>query len=191
MNWLSISCLVICMSRWCSGTSVKMAIRCFLRDSSYLLWENWPQSSSCQVLWKVLNDPWPLKSPLALTPFHLRVPGELDTYETLSSDMQKNVLSALQRLKVVTKMRLWVAWWASANVFGFLLISWSVWEAVWCSSICFLITGQSRMNTEWARKVSEEFRTHSVSSHQADAVLFKCPCLFHQSVRFDFLLLSL
>uniref|UniRef100_H3DFV6 Glyceronephosphate O-acyltransferase n=2 Tax=Tetraodon nigroviridis TaxID=99883 RepID=H3DFV6_TETNG len=32
--------------------------------------------------------------------------GELDTYETLSSDVQKNVLSALRRLKVVAKTRL-------------------------------------------------------------------------------------
>lgn len=85
--------------------------------------------------------------------------------------MQKNVLSALRRLKVVTKTRLWVAWLASADLFGFLLVSCSIWEAVWCSSICFLTTGQSRMNTEWARKVSEEFRTHSVRFHHADTVL--------------------
>lgn len=36
------------------------------------------------------------------------VAGELGTYEALSSDLQKNVLSALHRLEAVTKLRAWV-----------------------------------------------------------------------------------
>lgn len=34
--------------------------------------------------------------------------GELHTYEALSSDMQKNVLSSLRRLGAVTKIEMWV-----------------------------------------------------------------------------------
>lgn len=72
------------------------------------------------------NDLWPLESSPALTLTHQPspssypcVPGELRTYEALSSDMQKNVLSALRRLDTVTKLRAWVTRLAPANLFGF------------------------------------------------------------------------
>uniref|UniRef100_A0A7N6AE47 Phospholipid/glycerol acyltransferase domain-containing protein n=1 Tax=Anabas testudineus TaxID=64144 RepID=A0A7N6AE47_ANATE len=48
--------------------------------------------------------------------------GELHTYEALSSDTQKNVLSALRRLAAVTKLSGWVMRLTPANLFGFKLI---------------------------------------------------------------------
>lgn len=44
-----------------------------------------------------------------------------------------------------------------------------------------------RVSKEGVRRIQDTL----CKFHQADAVLFKCRCLFHQSVRFDFLLLSL
>lgn len=55
------------------------------------------------ALHSIKGPPDLLKSPVALTPLLICVPGELDTFETLSSDMQKNVLSALRRLEIVRK----------------------------------------------------------------------------------------
>lgn len=100
----------------------------------------------------------------------LWVSGELHTYEALSSDTHKNVLSALQRLDTVTKSRAWVTRLAPANLFGFKLIFWGAWEAVWISDarvksspFCFLTAGLNRMNTQWIKQLSEESMTYFVS----------------------------
>ena len=46
--------------------------------------------------------------------------GELDTYEALSSDLQKNVLSALRRLEALTKLE-WVMKSVNFSAYFYLL----------------------------------------------------------------------
>lgn len=117
------------------------------------------------------SDLWPLESTSSYHSHHyvcLCVSGELHTYEALSSDTQKNVLSALRRLETVTKLRAWVTRSGPANLFGFKLIFCGAWEAVCVYdakvSVCFLFTALSRMNTEWIKQLSDKSMTYFVST---------------------------
>lgn len=81
---------------------------------------------------------WPLTSRTCstsadhiVTDYLCAFAGELHTYEALSSDTLKNVLSALRRLAAVTTLRAWVMGLAPADLFGFKLIFCGGWEAVY------------------------------------------------------------
>lgn len=82
---------------------------CSLRNNSYLLCETLLRSSSSQVkqnVSEITSDLSGFVLIIYLTfSIIMSVPGELHTYEALSSDIQKNILSTLRRLEAVTKLR--------------------------------------------------------------------------------------
>lgn len=123
-----------CSSVWVGVFYVQVMFRYLCEEGRHVFSEKQSLSAVRKLATKLIlsgktesgrNDLWPLKSSPALTlhqpspSSYPCVPGELRTYEALSSDMQKNVLSALRRLETVTKLRAWVTRLAPANLFGF------------------------------------------------------------------------
>lgn len=84
---------------------------------------------------------WSLSCRMLTVTVITRVSGELHTYEALSSDLHRNILSGLRRLEIITKLRGWVMRLAAENLFGFKLVFCSGWKAGSVSS--------SQVRAEW------------------------------------------